>query len=249
MSGVDLALLVLAGVATSTLTAVAGLGGGVILLSLMVLCWDPLTAIPLHAAVQLVSNASRTLAQRRHVQWGLLGRYALPLVPAGALGLAVAQALPESALRVAIGVFCLIAVWAPRALRLGARPGAGDPGRRFLWLGAVTGFLGTTIGASGPLVGPFFRDLGLSRHAVVGTFAAAQALGHAVKLGLFAAAGFSFAAHAGPLALLSVGVFAGTALGSLLLDRVDERTFQTLYKVALTAVALRLAVWDPFFAR
>ena len=118
------------------------------------------------------------------------------------------------------------------------------PTRRFLWLGGAVGFLNTTIGATGPVQGPFYRNLGLSRQGVVGTFAAAQTLGHAVKLGLFTAVGFCFAAHVAPLLLLSVCVVVGTWSGSRLLERVDERVFQALYRGALTLVALRLIVWD-----
>ena len=68
MGEADLAVLACVALATSALTAVVGLGGGIILLSVMLLFYEPLIAIPLHGAVQLVSNASRTAVQRKHVQ-------------------------------------------------------------------------------------------------------------------------------------------------------------------------------------
>lgn len=244
MTVADLALLGAAALGTSALTAVAGLGGGVILLSIMLAWFPPLVAIPLHGAVQLVSNGSRTLIQRRHVRWGILARMAPGLLPAGALGLVVAQSLPEAGLRAAIGAFVLVSLWAPGVLFLGLRPEQAHPTRRFLWLGAAIGFLNTTIGATGPMQGPFFRGIGLSRHGIVGTFAATQSLGHAVKLALFGAAGFALAEHALPLAVLAGGVIVGTWAGSRLLDRVDERGFERIYRVVLTALALQLVAWD-----
>jgi uncharacterized membrane protein YfcA len=161
------------------------------------------------------------------------------------VGLAVAQAIPPVAARAAIGVFVLLALWMPRALLLGLNPEEAHPTRRFVWLGGAVGFLNTTVGATGPLLGPFFVNLGLSRHGVVGTFAATQSLGHAVKIALFTAAGFSFLPHALAVVLLSACVFVGTWLGSRLLERVDERAFGALYRAVLTLVALRLAVWEP----
>lgn len=247
MESADLAALALAAFATSVLTAVVGLGGGVILLSVMLLYWDPLVAIPLHGAVQLVSNASRTAIQRRHVSWAIVSRYAVLLVPAGLLGLSVARQVPVAWTKAAIGVFVLVAVWAPRALLLGLHPEKTHPTRRFFWLGGAVGFLNTTVGATGPFQAPFYAGLGLTRHGVVGTFAAAQALGHVVKIALFVAAGFAFAPFAAPMALLAGCVLAGTWAGSRLLDRVDERTFGALYRGVLTLVALRLAVWEPLF--
>ena len=240
MGGAELALLAVVALVPAALTAVVGLGGGIILLSVMLLFYEPLVAIPLHGAVQLVSNASRSVVQRRHVQWRLIGPYAVPLIPAGALGVQVVQVLPAALLRGLIGFFVLVAVWWPRALLLGVHPERVPAGRRFFGLGVVTGFLNTTVGATGPLQGPFYQGLGLTRHQIVGTFAAAQTLGHTIKIALFAAAGFAFAEHAVAFALLAACVMAGTLIGSRLLDRVSEERFKRLYRIVLTLVAARL---------
>jgi uncharacterized membrane protein YfcA len=228
--------------ATSALTAVLGLGGGIVLLAVMLLWLPPLVAIPLHAGIQIFSNASRAVIQRDHVAWPLLFRYALPLAPAGALGLVCARALPTSALEAAIGLFVLVATWWPRGLLFGFDPARLSAGGRFWLLGGLIGFLNPAVGATGPLQGPFFLDLGLSRQGVVGTFAACQTLGHFAKLLLFGAAGFAFLPHLAPLAALGLVVMAGTWVGSRLLDRVDERAFGWLYRGVLTAVAVWLLV-------
>lgn len=246
MPAADLSVLALVAFLTSALTATVGMGGGVILIAVMVVYWEPLLAIPLHGAVQLVSNGSRAIVQREHVRWSVLAPFALLLLPAGALGLWAATSVPADAVRASIGVFVLLALWAPRALLLGVDPGGLPEARRFFLLGGVTGFLNTTVGASGPLQGPFYRGIGLTRHGIVGTFAACQVLGHTVKIALFVAAGFSLIEHAPALLLLGSCVLAGTLAGSRLLDRVSEPVFRGLYKVTLTLLALRLAVWEPF---
>ncbi len=241
-----LALLVAAAFASAVLSGMVGMAGGMALLAVMLLFLEPVVAIPLHGAIQLVSNLSRTAVQRRHVRWGILLRYGLLLAPAGWLGLGVVRELPPAALRAAIGTLVLAATWAPGRLRLGAASGPASGGRHFVWLGGVAGFLNVTIGAIGPLVAPFFLGLGLSRQAVVGTQAACQALGHAVKIALFGATGFAFGAHLPLLVLGSLAVAAGTAVGSRLLERLSERHFTVLYKSVLTLLALRLiadVVW------
>jgi uncharacterized membrane protein YfcA len=115
-------------------------------------------------------------------------------------------------------------------------------------MGGLIGFLNPAVGATGPLQGPFFIGLGFPRQGVVGTFAACQTLGHAVKIALFGAAGFAFAPHLLPLAGLGAIVVAGTWVGSLLLDRVNERAFGWLYRGVLTAVAARLVLLPLFDA-
>ena len=87
MSGLELAGLACAVYVTAILSAVVGMAGGMTLLAVMLQVLDPLVVLPLHGAVQLVSNASRTWVQRRHVEWAIAGRFAILLLPAGGLGL------------------------------------------------------------------------------------------------------------------------------------------------------------------
>lgn len=248
MEPATLAVLTVVAFSTAVLSAVVGMAGGIVLLSVMLLFYDPLVAIPLHGLVQLVSNGSRTWIQRRHVDWGIAGRYAVLLVPMGFVGLAIAQALPPAVTRVLIGVFVLLATWAPALLLIGTHPERAERNRRFFLLGGVVGVLNMTIGATGPLIAPFFLNLGLARQALIGSKAACQGLGHLAKIGVFGVAGFDFVAFAAPLALLCLGVVAGTWVGSRILGRVSEELFTWLYKGVLTAVALRLVVWDGLAA-
>jgi uncharacterized membrane protein YfcA len=243
----DLALLSAVAFATSILSAIVGMAGGLVLLSVMLLYLDPLVAIPLHGVVQLVANGSRAWVQRRHVDRGIALRYGALLLPMGFAGLALARRIPPDGTRLAIGAFALMATWVPGWLMLGAHPEAVDRNRRFVLLGGVVGFLNTTLGATGPLIAPFFLNLGLGRQALVGTKAVCQLLGHLAKALVFGAAGFAYWQWAGPLALLCATGVIGTAVGSRILDRVDERRFVILYKTVLTATALKL-VFDAVTA-
>lgn len=248
MEAAELGVLAAAALATSVLSAVVGMAGGITLLSVMLLFLDPLVAIPIHGVVQLVSNGSRTVIQRRHVVWRILMFQGLLMLPMSFVGLAFAQQIPPSGGRLLIGLFVLAATWLPGMLMLGTHPDGVESTRRFVVLGGVVGFLNPTIGATGPLIAPFFLNLGLPRQGIIGTKAACQTLGHLCKIAVFGIAGFAFAEWLLPLALLSAMVVAGTWLGSRLLDRVDELWFTRLYKGVLTLIAVRLVVWDGLAA-
>ncbi len=234
-----LVLLCVTAFFSAILSAIVGMAGGMTLLAVMLLFMPPLTAIPLHGAIQLASNLSRTLIQREHARYDLLWRYGLPLLPMGVLGMYFAKEIPERALEAVIGVFVLLATWRPRWLALGARAGA-STNARFTALGFAAGFLNVTIGATGPLVAPFFLNLGLTRQAVIGTQAGVQALGHVMKIVLFAGFGFAFREHAVLLGAASACAIAGTWVGSRLLERISEVGFTRLYQGVLTALALLL---------
>ena len=231
---------------TAVLSGVLGMAGGIALLGVLLVYLPPLVAIPLHGVIQLVSNGSRVVVQRRHARFDWIAWYALPLIPAGLLGLQIARQLPETLIEGAIGAVVLAATWLPKR---GDAAGASArrPRARFFALGTTTGLLNMLLGAIGPIIDPFFLGLGLSRQALVGTKAACQAIGHAVKIGLFGAAGFAFAEHAPLLALGSLCAIAGTWVGSRLLDRISEESFLWLYRSVLTALALRL-VWKALAA-
>ena len=244
MEPLTLSILVFAAFATSVLSAIVGMAGGIVLLSVMLLFMPPLVAIPLHGAVQLVSNGSRTWIQRDHVERSLVLRYSLLLLPMGFAGLAIATSLPPSLARALIGVFVLLATWVPGVLTAGLHPERSDRRRRFFVLGGVVGLLNPTVGATGPLLAPFFLNLGLARQGIIGTKAACQALGHLAKLAVFGVAGFAFASFLSPLLILSAAVVAGTWVGSRILGHVSESWFTRLYKGVLTLIALRLVLLE-----
>jgi uncharacterized membrane protein YfcA len=242
LSGAAVLILVVAAFLTAVLSAIVGMAGGITLLAVMLLFLDPLVAIPLHGVVQLVANGSRSWIQRSHVRIDIAWRYALPLIPMGFAGLALAENLPPEVLRASIGIFVLAATWAPQLLLLGARPGESQSVNRFVGVGAVAGFLNMSIGATGPLIAPFYLNLGLTRFALIGTKAACQALGHIAKVLVFGAVGFAFGDYAALLAVLAAAVVSGTWAGSRILQSVNERAFVVLYKGILTIIALRLVL-------
>lgn len=224
---------------TSALTAVLGFGGGVVLLALMLLFLDPVVAIPLHAAIQVASNGTRTVIRRHDVDWGIVARSSLLLLPAGALTVGVARSAPDGVLQLAIAVTVLVATWVPErtALEVPAPSPAGWVG-----VGAVAGALNPLVGATGPLFAPLFRAASTTRQRFVGTFAGTQVAGHLAKIVLFGAAGLAPTGKVSLVAAGIAGVVTGTELGSRVLDRIDEARFRTLYLASITAVALYLVV-------
>ncbi|MBK7949462.1 MAG: sulfite exporter TauE/SafE family protein [Deltaproteobacteria bacterium] len=234
--------LVLWGVSalTAAVSAVLGLAGGIMLLAVMLLFLEPAVAIPVHAVAQLASNASRSLVHRRAVRRDLLLPYLILLLPAGMLSVPLTQRADPDLLRLAIGIFVLIATWRREWLLFGFDPGRIPTFPRFTLVGGLAGFFGPVVGATGPFIAPFFLGLGLSRFELIGTTAACQATGHLVKLALFGSGGFDFAAHAVLYGGMIAAVVIGTSLGTKLLHRIPEKHFPAIYKTALSLVAARL---------
>jgi uncharacterized membrane protein YfcA len=230
--------LELGGVAvlTSVVSGVMGMAGGMLLLAVLLLRLEPTVAIPVHGAVQLVSNASRAFFLRRHVEWSAVWRFVWPLLPAGAVGILLLAYVPASGSRIAIALFVLATTWHQRFFAIGK----GERAKSLLPVGgALVGFFSTLVGATGPLLGPFILALDLGSQPTIATLAACQIFQHGSKVLLFGLRGFDVAGYALPCALLCLCAVLGSAIGTRLLDRLPEKAFKLTVRFTLTALALQ----------
>ncbi len=233
--------LLLSSVVTSMITASLGAGGGVLLLVLMAMWMPPAAIIPVHGMVQLGSNTGRAVLTWRHTDWRVILAFLPGVIAGAALGAWLLVDLPPHIWQLTIGLFVLWLCWGP------ALPAAafGTPG--IFLASALTSFISLFVGATGPLVAAFIKQLHTDRFATVATFATAMTLQHAPKALVFGAAGFVFRDWL-PfiLAMISCG-FAGTWLGLHALRRISNRQFSGIFNVLLTVLALRL-LWQASVA-
>lgn len=241
----EMALIGLVAMLTAILSAVAGLGGGLILLTVLAQFFPTATAIPIQGGIQLISNGSRSWILREGINWPVVARASVLLMPASLLGVAVGRSIPESGTRLILGVFVLIVAWRPSLLRW--RGTDELPPQVMYGIGAASGFLNTTVGASGPFTSPFFKAVTVTHAAFVATAATSQVLAHIAKLVAFSLDDFAPAEHLHVIAVGAVGVIVGSLIGSRLLGRFDERQLGYLFKVVLTLLALRLIIRSGIF--
>lgn len=245
---VDIIVIGVVALLTSVLSAIAGLGGGVILLLVIAQFVAPTTAIPIQGAIQLVSNGSRAALLRRSVSLPVVGWSSILLLPGSLLGVAIATSIPEDAVRVLLAAFVLILAWRPQLLKLTPAPADADAddasrnGRRpmLLGLGAATGLLNSTVGASGPVTSPFFKAVTATHVSFVATAAATQVAAHTAKLVAFTSGGWDLGDHVDVIGVGVGGVVVGSWVGTRLLGRIATTHLDTVFKVVLTALAVRL---------
>lgn len=236
----ELVLIGIAAFATSILSALAGLGGGIVLLAVLAQFYAPTIAIPIHGGIQLASNGTRAAMLRQNIHWPSVGWSSLLLFPASMLGVAVAGSMPEDTTRLILGIFVLVLALRPGLLKW--RGSSTLPDQALIGVGAVSGFLNTTVGASGPVTSPFFKAVTATHTAFVATAGASQVVAHASKVAAYALDDFKLGDH---LAVIGVGiacVTAGSRVGTKLLGRVDERRLNLLFKVVLVILSVRLIV-------
>ncbi|SLM64980.1 MULTISPECIES: sulfite exporter TauE/SafE family protein [Dickeya] len=230
-------ILVLSSFLTSALTAAMGLGGGVTLLAIMGLGMPVSSLLPVHGIVQLGSNLSRTLLQRRHVAWKLVWWFLAGSVIGIAAGSPVVVWIPESAAKIMLALFILWSVF-----RRPLRPKTTN--RTLFVLGGVITSVGTMIvGATGPLVAGLISSQGLTRQPLIATHATCMALQHLLKILAFGLMGFAYASWLPMLAAMAVSGCLGTWLGTRILDSLPEKLFRTTFRLTMTALSAQL-LWQ-----
>ncbi len=212
------------------------MAGGVTLLSFMTLFLPLSIVIPIHGVVQLVSNSSRSWFLKDHIDWQIFKYFAVGIPFGTVLSWLALKNIPFGNIPLIVIVALIFyTVFKPKRL-----PGLKISKKQFFFVGAVSGFLGLLIGATGPFIAPFFLRDDIEKESIVATKASVQLLVHAFKIPAFLALGFDYIAHIDLLILMSVGAVIGTKLGVTLLGKVNKKLFTTLYKGALILAALRI---------
>ncbi len=235
MTAFAAACIVTGAFATALLSGIFGMAGGLVLMGLLALLLPVAAAMVTHGILQIVANGWRALLLRRHIDWRIVGHYALASLAAAALVAGLAYVPSKPLLYLLLGLVPLL-VWLPPGLL------ALDAARRAHAL--ASGFLVTGLnllaGVAGPLLDVFFVRTSLTRHAVVATKAATQVFSHLAKVAVYGLPLLDGAAEGMPppwvFALAVPLSMLGTAAGGRLLDRMNDVDFRRWTRWLVTGV-------------
>jgi len=208
---------------TSILSAVLGMGGGMILMGVYAWLLPVANAMILHGVTQLTANGFRCWILRKNIYWSSLAYYYLGVLISLSILVTFAVVLPKPILFILLGGVPFITL-IPRFPNLEfSKP------RHAFGCGAIVIAAQLVIGVSGALLDIFFLKGDLNRFEVIATKAFTQATGHFLKLVYFTAL---IPPQSDAIALpwwvypLVIGVsMAGTYTGKQILDRITDRQF------------------------
>ncbi len=222
-------------IATSTLSGVFGMGGGMILMGVYATLLPVRDAMVLHGVTQLASNGFRCWLLRRHIHTPVLAWYGLGAAAGVTIFIAFRFVPDKATLYVALGALPLVAAALPRSIGLSieVRPLA-------VTCGAVVTAAQLSAGVSGPLLDIFFVRGTLDRRQVIGTKAVTQTLGHLLKLLYFGLVVTGDGARPLPVwvyPLVIASAIVGTRAGRALLGVLGEHRFRVTSRALVGAIA------------
>ena len=236
------AFLIATAFVTAALSGVFGMAGGLMLKGAIALVLPVSATFVTHGLLQLVANGWRAILHRKYVVWRIVGVYALGSAVAGGLMASIAVEPTKATLYLLMGAVTGL-LWIPQSwLKLDAE----RPAQAFVSGLSVTG-LNLTAGVAGPLLDIFFVRTALTRHQIVATKAATQVFAHLAKVIVYGAPLIALHGKGLPpwwvFALAIPLSMAGTAVGGLILERMDDVNFKRLSRLIVTATGLLYLFW------
>jgi len=230
-----LAVIAVATLATSFVSGIFGMAGGMMLLGVLLVFMDVAPAMVLFGTVQMASNLWRGALWWRFVNWSIVWRF---LVGSTTMFLAlrsVALLPSKAALYILLGLLPFAAYAVPRRWE----PDITRPGVPYA-CGAVIIVLQLMAGAAGHILDVFFQKSGLDRKTVVGTKAVTQVMGHVYRILYFGSFGAALDETL-PWWAYAAGVLlavAGTSLAAQVLERMTDQGFRIWSRRVTIAVSL-----------
>ncbi|MFC3996222.1 sulfite exporter TauE/SafE family protein [Nocardiopsis sediminis] len=228
-----------AAVALAPLSAVAGFGGGILLLPVFAALFGVRTAIPVLTLTQLGTGAGRIWLNRSRLEWPLIAWFALGGIPGAALGGVLFAHAPLATLQRLLGAFLICVVVRrhirphPRAPRLPV----------FAGVGAVAGLGSTLLESIGPLTAPFLLAYGLTRGAYIGTEAAAGLTLNLTKIAVYDAGDILTPRVLLFGAALTPAILTGVWAGKKIVGCIGDRTFVAIVEAGLVVAGI-VFIWN-----
>ena len=220
---------------TSLLTSIFSLGGGLIMLVALAQSFSPGTLIPLHGAIQLSNNLSRTYVYKEFFKWHLIQNILIATIFGALVGILLFGAMPEQILIWLIAGTILFLTWAPSDNLILSLM------RNDWFCGFISGFAGIFIGANGPLVTAYMRTKNLSPESLVANHGAVMIFQHSIKILLFIYFfNFSLEEYLFFILILAVTGYAGAVLGKALISSISYDSFNIVLKLLLSLLAVIL---------
>ena len=221
---------------TSTIAAIVGVGGGMMLIAILP-SFLPINAlIPVHGLTQMTSNLSRAVFGYKDVQYEVIPKFLLGSFLGIGIFASILNFISLEYVPLFIGVYILLSLWSEKFNEKIKRY------ESYFLAGFFQTGLSIVVGATGPLTMTLLLKDYKNKDKVVATSAALMSLSHILKVFVFMYFGFVFFDYIGIIIAMVIGAIAGSWVGTKLRNIIDGKKFTIILKVLLTALAIKVIV-------
>ena len=233
MTALMIVFLCLLMVATSFLSGIFGMAGGLILIGVLLVLLPVQTAMVLHAVTQIASNGWRGLLWRKHVRWGPVAAYVFGCVLALSAW-SLFRYVPSTPVAL---IFLGVTPFLVKLFPSGWQPNPESHAQGIVY-GVVCMTLMLLTGVAGPLIDSFFLGGKLDRREIVATKAMCQIISHTLKLAYFGGIIEQAGTLDPALAVLAiVASMVGTTVSKRFLEMMSDRQYRVWANRIIATIA------------
>ncbi len=222
---------------TSTITAILGAGGGMVLIAILPNFLSPSNIVPIHGATQFASNISRAFFGYKDIYYKALGKFLLgSLVGVGIfayfLSLMSFQHIP-----LFIGLYILLSLWSKKFINLIKNL------ESYFLIGLIQSGISLIVGATGAMAMPLLLKDCKKMDEIVTSAAAFASVTHFLKIIVFVFLGFKFFAHLPLMLTMIFAAIIGSYLGTKIRRNYSGDKLKFILKIILTILAIKSIVF------
>lgn len=226
-------------------STVSGGGGALILVPVLNWLLGVNHTAPVLNLGSFIGRPSRLIIFWRHIDWKVCLYYAPAALIGAWLGAQLFGAFKIEWLQVLVGLFLISTIFQYQF---------GKKDRSFemkLWyfipLGLLVSTLGTIIGAMGPVLNPFYLNLGLDKEDLIATKTANSFLMGIAQVGSYSFFGLLHGPYWVYGLALGLGATLGNLIGKRFLSKMKSSTFRRLL-IALMVISGILLIYRQLFS-
>lgn len=230
----DNVLLAVITTLTSILTAISGVGGGMILIGVMPLFLPNIAIIPVHGTTQLASCISRAWLGRNHIAWSAVRPYAVGSVFGIVIFGVLVRFISLELIPLFIGTYLLLSQWSSWINR---RLSQFD---NFYVIGFLQTGIGIFVGSAGAINMPKLMQQYPDNDTVVATAGTQVSMMHIGKIVVYFLLGFSFVDYWKLIILLIVASVFGSFIGVKIRNLISAQWLKKAFPWVLTVIAIKI---------
>ncbi|MEO9021207.1 MAG: sulfite exporter TauE/SafE family protein [Ginsengibacter sp.] len=235
-----IAILFILSIAAFILSTISGGGGSLVLVPVLNFTLGVTNTAPVLNLGSFLGRPSRLILFWNHIQWRVCIYYAPAAVMGAWIGSWLFSSFRLEWLQIVVGIFLISTVW---QYRFGKR------GKSFtvrLWyfipLGFLVSILGTIIGALGPVLNPFYLNLGLDKEGLIATKTANSFIMGLTQIGSYTFFGLLHGELWVYGIALGLGATVGNIIGKKFLSKMKSNLFRK-FLIALMVISGILLIY------
>ncbi len=228
---------------TSIITAVVGIGGGLLLISILPFFLPTNALIPIHGLNQITSNISRAYFGYKDIQFHVLPKFLIGSLIGVGIFMSFLKMVSVTYIPLFLGIYILLSLWSQ------AFNEAIMKYESYYVIGFFQTGLSVIVGTTGQLTVTKLLKEFQDKNKVVATSAILMCITHLLKIIVFIYFGFVFRDYLDIVLSMAIGSILGSYIGTHVRDKIDGKKLIFILKIFLSLLAAKsiLSVIPPLY--